>query len=103
MSKNEKGVAEVVVIGGSAGALDGLRELLSLLPSDFPGVILIVVHIPNEFPSYLASILNRAGRLPVTEVHRRERLGRAGGRAKTDTVQPSTRCSERPRGPMAEG
>ena len=76
MSKNEKGVAEIVVIGGSAGALDGLRELLSLLPSDFPGVILIVVHIPNEFPSYLASILNRAGRLPVTEVHGRERLRR---------------------------
>ena len=46
---------EAVVIGGSAGALAALREILPGLPADFPPV-LVVVHIPPSVPALLAEI-----------------------------------------------
>ena len=73
MSKNN-GRRELVVVGGSAGALEALNELLSRLPQDFSAPILLVLHIPNEYPSHLEEILGRAGPLPVKEVRRDERL-----------------------------
>jgi two-component system chemotaxis response regulator CheB len=35
-----------VVVGGSAGALEPLRKLLSLLPEEFPAPLLAVIHRP---------------------------------------------------------
>lgn len=65
---------DLIVIGGSAGALEALRDLISRLPADLPAAILVVIHIPDEFPSYLAPILERAGALPAIEVRNRIRL-----------------------------
>lgn len=65
---------DLIVIGGSAGALEALRELVSRLPADLPAPILVVIHIGAEFPSHLASILGRAGALPAIEVSRRAKL-----------------------------
>ncbi|PYX85330.1 MAG: hypothetical protein DMG68_18255, partial [Acidobacteria bacterium] len=36
---------DLIVIGGSAGALEALRTLFSRLPSDLPAAILVTVHI----------------------------------------------------------
>ena len=48
---------DLIVIGGSAGALEALRTLFSRLPSDLPAAILVTVHIPADFPSILPELL----------------------------------------------
>ena len=54
---------DIVVIGGSAGALGALRELLNLLPLELPATIFITLHIPYEYPSILPELLTRNGRI----------------------------------------
>jgi two-component system chemotaxis response regulator CheB len=54
---------DIIVIGGSAGALVSLRKILQDLPSDFPAAIFVVVHTSPESPSMLPHLLTRAGRL----------------------------------------
>ena len=57
----------VVVIGASAGGVEALIELIPKLPRVFAAPICIVVHIPAESPSLLASILARRSKLDVEE------------------------------------
>ncbi|MEX5684029.1 MULTISPECIES: chemotaxis protein CheB [Pseudomonas] len=57
---------DIIVIGGSEGSLDPLREILAGLPGDFPAAILIVVHTGSSSPRLLASMLNLKSTLPVT-------------------------------------
>ena len=56
----------IVVIGGSAGSLPPLVELVAGLPADLPAAVLVVVHRGDRASSQLAEILSRAGRLPAT-------------------------------------
>jgi two-component system, chemotaxis family, protein-glutamate methylesterase/glutaminase len=65
---------DLVVIGSSAGAIDALRIVLGGMPPDFPGSILIVVHVAADSPAVLPRILAGAGPLPVTNAVHRERL-----------------------------
>lgn len=53
----------VVVIGGSAGALRALLEIVRHLPPDFPAAVLVVVHLSPDHPSRLPQLLNGAGPL----------------------------------------
>jgi two-component system chemotaxis response regulator CheB len=53
----------LVVIGGSAGAHAPLMTIVRALPSDLGAAVCVVIHIPDDSPSELASILARAGRL----------------------------------------
>ncbi|MFB9991467.1 chemotaxis protein CheB [Deinococcus oregonensis] len=55
----------LVVIGGSAGALEPLREIIAHLPQDFPAAVLVVVHASPDSHSHLAEILNSTGSLPA--------------------------------------
>src|SRR5262245_14649190 len=57
----------IVVIGGSAGAIDPLLELASGLPAYFPAPVCIVVHLPAWHRSDLAMALTRAGKLPAQQ------------------------------------
>jgi len=52
---------ELVVIGGSAGAIDALREILGSLPGNFMPAVAIVIHLPSAGPSLLPAILQRPG------------------------------------------
>lgn len=54
---------DVLVIGGSAGALEALRQLLSSLSSDLPAAIFIVLHVGEA--SVLPAVLSRWSALPV--------------------------------------
>jgi len=56
---------DVIVIGSSAGGVGALGRLLAQLPADLPAAVFITNHIPADFPSALAAILNRDSRLPA--------------------------------------
>jgi len=51
---------DIVVIGGSAGAIDGIRKLLDSLSPGFPATIFVTLHIPSDFPSILPELLNKS-------------------------------------------
>lgn len=55
--------SRVVVVGGSAGGVEAVLEVVRGLPADFPAAILVVIHIPAEEPSALARLIDRAGAL----------------------------------------
>jgi two-component system, chemotaxis family, protein-glutamate methylesterase/glutaminase len=56
---------DIVVIGGSAGSIEAVTEVVRGLPPDFPGSVFVVVHFPGSVTSTLPRILSRAGPLPA--------------------------------------
>ena len=56
---------DIVVIGGSAGAVEGLKTIAAGLPRDLPAAVFTVVHIPSSAASALPQILTRVGALPA--------------------------------------
>jgi len=58
---------DVVVVGGSAGALEGLVTALSPLPENYPLPIAVVVHLAPSDPSALARVLAARCALRVLE------------------------------------
>jgi len=56
---------DVVAVGASAGGVEALRALVAGLPTNYPGAVLIVLHLPREAPSALPAILTRSGPLPA--------------------------------------
>ena len=67
---------KVAAVGGSFGAMRVLLKIVSALPRDFPGTLLIVTHIGAR-KSSLAEILGKASLLPVRDACDGEPL--AGG------------------------
>jgi two-component system chemotaxis response regulator CheB len=64
----------IVVIGGSAGSIEALIEVVRDLPEDLPAAVFVVVHFPPDSSSVLPQILNRAGRLPAAHVTDEEEI-----------------------------
>jgi two-component system, chemotaxis family, protein-glutamate methylesterase/glutaminase len=60
-------IEHLVIIGCSAGAFDGLGELLGDLGSDFPCPVVVVLHLHPDFKSVMADILGRRTRLQVKQ------------------------------------
>src|SRR5688572_28102734 len=56
---------DVITIGASAGGVEALVALTSMLPADLPASLFVVLHINRDSPSVLAQILARAGRMPA--------------------------------------
>jgi two-component system chemotaxis response regulator CheB len=54
---------DIVVIGGSAGSIEFLRRIVSLLPEDFSAALFVALHIYARGPSLLPEILSRSGPL----------------------------------------
>jgi len=52
-----------VFIGGSAGAIEALAELLARLPEDFGAPVMVALHVGMTGASVLPSILDRVGSL----------------------------------------
>lgn len=65
---------KIIVIGGSAGALDALSIILQALPKDYPYPILVVVHIPPDKKSLIADLLNEKSELKVRDANDKEEL-----------------------------
>jgi two-component system chemotaxis response regulator CheB len=56
---------DIVVIGASAGGVEALIEVASGLPPEFPGSVLVVLHVLATGTSVLDAILTRCGNLPA--------------------------------------
>jgi two-component system chemotaxis response regulator CheB len=56
---------ELIVIGGSAGAIEVLREILRGLPGKFGSAVAVVIHLPPDAPNLLAEVLSSPGAPPV--------------------------------------
>ena len=56
---------DIVVIGGSAGGVEALKQICQGLPPDFPAAVFVVVHISPTSRSVLPDLLSRAGKLPA--------------------------------------
>lgn len=52
---------DILAIGGSAGGLEALRELIKRLPGDLPAAIFVVLHVSPDKPSLLPTLLNHVG------------------------------------------
>jgi two-component system chemotaxis response regulator CheB len=63
---------EMIVTGGSAGALDALSVLLPALPRGFAIPIAIVLHLHPTKPSYLVQVLGSKCSLCVKEAEDKE-------------------------------
>jgi len=53
------------VVGASAGGVEALRTLVGELPRDYPGALLVVLHVAPMGTSVLPRILTRAGSIPA--------------------------------------
>lgn len=58
---------DIVVIGGSAGALEVLLEMAGALPPDLPATIFVALHTVPDSGSRLAELLSQRGPLPATQ------------------------------------
>src|SRR5262249_36493704 len=67
----------LVVLGGSAGGVEALSELVGGLAPAFPAAVLVVIHVPPTGTSALPIILNRRGALPARHAQDGDEL-RAG-------------------------
>lgn len=64
---------KVVAIGASTGGTEALKDLLSALPADFPGIVM-VQHMPEAFTNPFAARLNTACRINVQEARDGDRI-----------------------------
>src|SRR4028119_1926880 len=64
----------IIVIGGSAGAIVPLIQLVQGFPCDLPAAVFIVVHTSPNFPSLLPQILQRSGSLPAVHPEDGDRI-----------------------------
>lgn len=67
-------VENVIVMGGSAGAISALQEVVHGFPSDMNAAVLVVVHLPPRINSALPKILSRAGPLSAVQPQDSEEL-----------------------------
>src|SRR5215472_13638282 len=65
---------DVVVVGGSAGSLTPLREMVRELPADLPGSVLVTMHVGPQARSRLPWLLARSGPLPAAHAETGESL-----------------------------
>ena len=68
------GNIDVVVIGISTGGPQGLKQVIPLLPADFPVPILIVLHMPVGYTELYARKLDEMSALKVTEARQGDEM-----------------------------
>jgi two-component system, chemotaxis family, protein-glutamate methylesterase/glutaminase len=63
---------DIIAIGGSAGAIPVVGQILEDLPSDLSAAVFVVIHVAPESPCYLADIFGGRSQLPVRYAGDRE-------------------------------
>jgi two-component system chemotaxis response regulator CheB len=61
------GNRDIIVIGGSSGAMIPLRQILAQLPAELPAAVFVVVHIPEQGIGILATVARASANLPVRQ------------------------------------
>ena len=64
---------KLIVIGASTGGTEAIKEILTMLPADSPGV-LVTQHMPENFTKSFADRLNRLCKISVKEAEHNERI-----------------------------
>jgi two-component system chemotaxis response regulator CheB len=64
---------KVVAIGASTGGTEAIREVLTRLPADSPGIVM-VQHMPEKFTTSFAERLNSLSKIRVSEAHDGDRV-----------------------------
>ena len=59
---------DIVVIGGSSGAIEPLRSLIATMPADIPAAIFVVIHTTETAPYLLPSVLQKDTELQFATV-----------------------------------
>ena len=57
---------DIIVVGGSAGGVEAVKEIVRRLPADLPAAVFVVVHTGPGFDNAFPEILSRAGPLKAT-------------------------------------
>lgn len=65
---------ELVVIGGSAGGVDALFQLLPVIPAGFGSAVVCILHVPADRDSRLAELFDLRAALPVREARDKEAI-----------------------------
>jgi two-component system chemotaxis response regulator CheB len=68
---------EIVAIATSAGGLNALSRVLSVLPQDLPAAIVIVQHLDPRHRSLLSNIMSRRTPLTVQEARDGDRINKS--------------------------
>lgn len=63
----------LIAMGASTGGTEAIQEILTQLPADSPGVV-IVQHMPEQFTQRFAQRLDRRSRLKVSEAQPGDRV-----------------------------
>lgn len=63
---------DIVVIGGSAGAIEGVRQIVRQLPRDLPAALFVAIHTTPYTRSALPEMLSKAGPLPARHCEDRQ-------------------------------
>ena len=63
---------ELVVIGGSAGGVDALIDLLPAIPAGYRSTVVCILHVPPDRDSRLAELFGLRAALPVREARDKE-------------------------------
>lgn len=66
----------VVGIGSSAGGVEALESLFSILPAKLGMAYIVVQHLSPNFESLMPQILSRRSRMPVHEIQHKQKLER---------------------------
>lgn len=72
MAKDRVNDFKVVVIGGSAGSLEIVLDIITALPSNPQAVFIIILHRKNDKDSILENLISHKTSLVVTEVEDKE-------------------------------
>jgi two-component system chemotaxis response regulator CheB len=67
---------DIVVVGASAGGVEGLRTIAARLPADLPAAVFVVVHMAAEGRGLLPQLLDKAGPLAAVEAGEGARIER---------------------------
>ncbi|MCR5289568.1 MAG: chemotaxis response regulator protein-glutamate methylesterase [Treponema sp.] len=65
----------IIVVGASTGGTEALKDLLSALPGDTPGMV-IVQHMPEHFTKAFAGRLNGLSKMTVKEAENGDKVQR---------------------------
>ena len=73
VAKRYSSTEKLIIIGASTGGTEAIKEVLTRLPADVPG-ILVTQHMPENFTKSFAERLNSLCKISVKEAEHNERI-----------------------------